>query len=894
MTSRSEPYWAVLLAKLVAPEHRDSILYDLLDDYQSALAKGANKWSASGRLIVQLLRSAGDSWRQRRADRTTATGPRASAFTAMTSDFRGAWRQHIRRPVSTLSAVATIALAIGVNTAFVSVTHAVLLKPLPFRDAQRVVFVWDERAGQPMPFAPARALDVRRRSASLESAALIGHVSMTVLGLGPPERWAGASVSAPFFDVLGAQAALGRTFHESDRGADLVVLSHRLWTARFGGDPSIVGRALMMNGQSRTVAGVMGPDFFWPSIVSQPSMADGPDFWTMAPADDVPESMLGHRADAASDRRQGFVRMVARMAPGATPATARAEWTSLIADLGRQYPATDGGHGLLLRSVDEQFFGGVQRPVWFLMSASALVVLLACVNVATLLVMRLPARARELAVRVALGAGRARLVRQLLVESCSLTIVGGAVGVLLAWLSLHALVSLAPPGVARLGAVAISAPVLAVTAAAVLGCGIALGALPAWIVWRARPMLELRAAGVSLATRPRLRQTLVALEVALAVALVIGAALFGESLVRLKRVDVGFDTSHLLTFDVALVGDHAKSQAAQAAFFDQVVRAIRTLPGVRSAGGAVTLPIGGDDFGTPLFAEGEPLPPPGAERHVGFQIVSSAWFQTLGIRLIAGRDFSDGDVRGSTPVVIVNRTLADRLWPGLDPIGRRVRGSTGPDEPWSVVVGVVSDIHHLGPAAPPRPEIYQPYSQESMSFLAVAVRSDGDPLALVGPIRAAVARLDPSQPISEVATMSQHLSRAYAEESFLSTLTLGFGTLALALAVIGVYGVVGWSSAQRAREFSLRTALGATPRGLSALVFTQGLWPVVVGVVAGAATALGLAQAVRGLLFDTAPADPAMYVLAVTAVMVAASLACWIPARRASRTDPVRVLRAES
>lgn len=890
---RLSPVWAKILARLIAPAHRDDVLEDLIDDRDSAVANGKRLSAANRRLLMDLLRSAVDSRRQQSIDRRAARADAPSAFTAAGRDLTVAWRQHLSHPLSTMSAVATIALAIGVNTAFVSVTHSVLLKPLPFRDARRVVFVWDEQAGKAMPFAPARALDVRRRSTSLEGGALIGHVSMTVLGLGAPERWAGASVSAPFFDVLGASAAVGRTFHEADRGTDLVVLSHRLWTTRFGGDPGIVGRALMMNGRVRTVTGVMDAAFFWPSITSQPSSFDGPDFWTIAPADDVPEGLLGRKPDAATNRTQGYVRMVARLAPHATPETARTEWTRLAADLGREFPTTDGGHGLMSRSVDEQFFSGIERPVWFLMAASALVVLLACVNVATLLVMRLPARGRELALRVALGAARGRLVRQLLVESCSLSFVGGTAGLLLAWASLRALLAVAPPDIARLDAVTIDGTVLMITAFAVLACGIGLGALPAWIVWRARPMLELRASGVSLATKPRLRQTLVALEVALAVSLVIGAALFAQSLVRLRRVDVGFDTANLLTFDVALVGARAQQQTSQAEFFDRVLEEIRSVPGVASAGGAVTLPIGGDDFGTPLFAEGQPVPPPGAERHVGFQIVSSGWFQTLGIRLLAGRDFSDEDTRERPLTVMVNRELANEFWPGADPIGRRVRSSTAPDEPWAVVIGVVSDIRHLGPATRPRPEIYQTYAQASMPFLATAVRTTGDPLALVGSIRAAVAALDPSQPISEVATMSQHLTRAYAEESFLSTLTLGFGALALTLAMIGVYGVVGWSSAQRAREFGVRTALGATPGSLSGLVLWQGLRPVFAGAAIGAGIAVVLAGLIRGLLFDTAPADPALYALAITTVLAAAAIACWIPARRASRADPVRALTAE-
>ena len=757
-----------------------------------------------------------------------------------------------------------------------------------------MIFIWDQRTNnRPEPFAPGRALDVRTRTRALEDAALIGHASMTVLGLGAPERWAGASVSASFFDVLGAPPELGQTFHRADRGRDFVVLSHRLWATRFGSDPSLVGRSLTMNGRPRLVVGVMPADFFWPSITAQPSAFDGPDFWTSAPANDVPEGPVPTGDDFAANRTTGFLRLVARLTPDATRASAQAELTSVARDLAREYPATDEGHGLTTASVDEQFFGGVRTPMLFLAWASALVVLLACVNVANLLVMRLPSRARELAIRVALGAGRGRLARQLLTEGLLLAVAGGLAGVALARVSLGALVALAPSGLGRLDAVSINLPVLLVSAAFVLACGLALGLVPALIVWRVRPMAELRTSGVSLSTRPGFRHALVACEVALAVTLVVGAALFGESLLRLRRVDVGFDTKNLLTFDVALVGARAEYQARQVAFFEEMFASIRALPDVRAAGGAVTLPIGGDDFGAPVFPEGQPIPARGAERHVGFQIVGAGWFDTLGMRVVSGRDFTAQDAHRDAPVAMVNQTMASTVWPGQDPIGRRFRLSANGTRPWLTVVGVVSDIHHLGPSVPPRPEMYEPYYQNSLPFLAVAVRTAHDPLAVVPAIRAAIARLDSTQPISGVNTMAQHLTRAYGDEAFLSTLTVGFGALALGLAIVGVYGVVGWSSAQRTREFGLRCALGATPASVSALVVRQGLRPVIVGAVAGTGAALMLSRSIRGLLFDTAPADPALYAMAVAAVVLAAALACWIPARRAGRIDPVRALTAE-
>jgi putative ABC transport system permease protein len=886
---RERPWFVGWLARAIPLAHRDAIVADLLDDYEERRATG-KRARAIARLAVDLMASAADSRRQVRLERRERrTHDRVPLFVAFSSELRYAWRQHRAYPTGTLSAVLTIALAVGVNTALVSVTHAVLFRPLPFRDPARIIFIWDQRADRPEPLAPARALDARRRTPALADAALLGHVSMAVTGLGAPERWAGASVSSSFFDVLGAPPEIGQTFHRDDPGRDVVVLSHSLWATRFGADPAVLGRTLVMDGRPRVVLGVMPADFFWPEITATPSAANGPEFWTCAPANDVPEGPISTPA-FETNRTAGFLRMVARLAPGATRQIAQAQLTTLALQLGQAYPATDGGHGFSTVSVDGQFFGSVRSPMVFLACASALIVLLACVNVANLLVMRLPARARELAIRVAIGAGRGRLVRQLLTEGVLLATVGGAAGVLLARGSLSALVSMAPTALGNVDAVGLSLPVLLVTVLAVIVCGLVLGALPAFIIWRLRPMTELRTSGVSLATRPGFRQALVAIEVALAVSLVIGAAIFGQSLLRLRHVNVGFDTSRMLTFSVSLVGPRAQNEAQRVAFFDDMLASIRALPDVTSAAAAVTLPIGGDDFGATVYAEGQPLPAPGAERHVGYQIVSPGWFDTLGVRMLEGRDFTVNDGHHDAQVAIINHTMAEAVWPGQGAIGRRFRHGTSDRSPWLTVVGVVADIRHRGPASPPRAEVYEPYYQTSLSFLTVAVRTAHDPMAIVPAVRGAVAALDADQPISLVSTMDRYLTRAYGDETFLSRLTLGFGALALGLAIVGVYGVVGWSSAQRTREFGLRTALGATPGSLSTLVLWQALRPVAAGAAIGAAVALALAQSIRGLLFETTPADPIIYAIALFVVMLAASIACWIPARRASRTDAIRAL----
>jgi predicted permease len=391
-------------------------------------------------------------------------------------------------------------------------------------------------------------------------------------------------------------------------------------------------------------------------------------------------------------------------------------------------------------------------------------------------------------------------------------------------------------------------------------------------------------------TRSRLRQTLVAAEVALALVLAVGAALFGDSLLRLRRVDVGFDPARLLTFDVTRAGGSAEGNLA--ARFHEMVRRVRDIPGVTAAGGAATLPIGGDDFGTRLVIEGQPPPAPGAEPRIGYQLVTSGWFETLGLRL-RGRDFSPADDGSRGQVIIVNETFARSAWPDGEALGRRVRKGRNPANPWMTVVGVVSDVRHSGPARPARPEVYEPYSQTSLSFMAVAVRTDRNPLERATDVRRAIAEVDPAQPIANVRTMEAHLADAYGDLRFLSTLTLAFGALALLLAALGVYGVVGATTAQRRREFGVRIALGATPGGLVRLVVSSGMATVGAGIVSGAIISLALGRAVGSLLFETTPTDPVVYAAAALVLLAAAALASSIPARRAARIDPVDVLRSE-
>ena len=889
MSPRSGSPLVDLLRRAIAQPYRDEVVADLLEDERRAIAAGRQPIGARLALYAQLIRSAIDSHVEANA-REPSDSNSSGVISGVGSDFRMAWRLHRSRPGLTAIAVLTLALASGANTALFSAADAVLWRPLPFESPDRLMFLWDvNAAGEKLPLPPARGLDFRE-SRSLAGLALLSHRSFVVTGLGPAEEWRGASVSGNFFELLGANAAIGRTFHAREPSRDVVVLGHRLWRTRFNEDPSIVGRSVMMSGRSRVVLGVMGDDFYWPAITADPGLVDAPLLWAMADQSDVPDGATRGGADARLDRSTSYLRAVGRLATGVDIDSARVELAAVATRLSHNHPATDGNRSATLIPALDQLFGALRRPMFLLVASTLLVVLVAAANVANLLLIRLSGRTRELAVRLALGATRARLVRQLAIEGLLLAVAGAAVGLVVAKLSFETIVRLAPNTIGRLDQLALDPRPLLLAFVVTMATGFMLGVVPGLALARRGRRLAAGTRGDITSGRSLVRQVLVVTEIALALVLVIGATLFGESLLRLRRVDVGFDPSTLLTFDVTLSGPRASGNPS--AHFDELLRHIRGVPGVVAAAGAVTLPIGGDDFGTRIIVEGQPPPRPGTEPRIGYQIVTPGWFDTLGLRL-HGRDFASSDDGSRGLVAIVNASFARRTWQNGDALGRRVRKGRSPSNPWMTVIGVVSDVRHSGPGKPARPEIYEPYSQASLPFVAVAVRTESDPRLLTAGIRKAISEVDPQQPMAGVATMEEHLARAYGDLRFLSALTVAFGGLALLLAAMGVYGVIGCATAHRMREFGVRLALGATPHGLARLVFAGGMGTVVIGLLLGGGLAFGSSRAVRGLLFETTPTDPLVYGTAALVLLAAAALALWVPARRAAHADPVDALRAE-
>lgn len=868
----------------------DELRGDGMSEHEARRAALASLDAGDLRARLAPLRQAG------MPERVAAGAPRDAWLAGIWRDVRHAVRLLRARPAFTAVALLTLALGLGANTAVFSVVHAVLLRPLPFHEPDRLVFLWSSAPERPVDnLTPGRLADFRDRMTSFASSAGLSQFSVNLTGRGTPERLSAASLSAPFFDVLGVQALHGRTFRAGGGDEGTVVLTHELWQAAFNADPSVVGTSITLSGRPRTILGVMPASFVWPSVSSRPSAGAGPALFLPASRHDIPDMPVDRGDDLRLNRRAGYLRAIARLAPDATLESAGAEAAAIAAALEREHPDTDIRRGAVVIPMRDHLLGSTSRPLLLVLGAVALVLLIACANVANLLLGRAAARRREFQLRLALGAGRGRLVQQLLIESAVLSLAGAALGIALAWWTLGTLVRMVPQGIMRLEETTLSVPVLVFSLALSTLTAVAFGLLPALQAGRMEGRTGLRDDNrtVGAGSTGRARATLVAAEVAVAVALVVGASLLVRSFVSLQRVDVGLDVDRLLTFDLVLSGERAQAQASQVAFYERVLERIRAIPGVAGAGMAVTLPIGGDDFGAPVTIDGRPQPPAGQAPVAGMQMVSPGYFDAAGMPLLAGRDVSLTDVRDGRQVALVNRAFAERHWPGESPIGKRFWLGSDTSDPAMDVVGLVGDVRHGGPSRAPRQEFYMPYTQSSFSFMAVVVRAHGDPAALAPAVRQAVLALDADQPVARLSTMEAHVREALSQSRFLSSLTLLFGGLALVLSAIGIYGVMSWSVAVRTKEFGVRLALGARPGTLLRQVLAEGLLVVGAGTAAGLLLAAALGRLLRTLLFETSSTDAATYAVAAAIVFTASLVAIAVPAVRATRVDPMRALRSE-
>jgi putative ABC transport system permease protein len=800
-------------------------------------------------------------------------------------DLRYGARTLVKAPVFTLIAVITLALGIGANTAIFSVVNAVLLRPFPYENPERLLVLQESvSGGATFSSSYPNFADWQAQNTVCSSmAAVRTNESFNFTGAGEPERLQGRIVSTGFFSTLGIKPLMGRDFlAEEDRpgATPAVILSYGFWRRRFGADPSVIGKQLTLNNQSFTVVGITPANF---------------QYGTEADVT-VPIGLQAERFRLRG--RDPGVNVVARLKPGVSQQQAETELNLIAASLERQYPESNTGRRVLMTPLHESFVGDVRQPLLILLGSVGLVLLIACANVANLLLVRSSARRKEMAVRVALGAGRARIVRQLLTESVLLAAMGAALGILLAFWGTSLIISQVPDGIPRLQEARVDAPVLVFTLAVSLLTGLLFGLAPA--LQASRPNLTeglKEGERGSSGRRQRLRGALVICEVALTLALLAGAGLLIQSFLRVLQVDPGFKARNLLTMQLS-VNNADGHQVAN--FFEQLQREVRSLPGVRAVAVSNGLPLGGANQ-PPFIIEGRPRPEPGKEPVGVRYTVSPDYFRTLGIELLKGRVFAAQDTPDAQPVVIIDEMLARQYFPDEDPLGKRMRQAL-PDAPSLEIVGVVRHVEHdsLDGQAPARAQFYLNFHQIPVGRLptqvrriSLLVRTEVEPSSLAPAVRGRVAVLNKDQGVFNVRTMEQLVAQSVAPRRFSMLLLTVFAAVALVLAGVGIYGMMSYAVAQRSREIGVRMALGAQVSDVLRLVIVQGMKLVLVGVALGLVASVALTQTIKSLLFGVSATDPATFAAIALLLALVALLACFVPARRATRVNPLTALRGE-
>jgi putative ABC transport system permease protein len=804
----------------------------------------------------------------------------------MFSDLRYAFRQLTKNPGFTAIAVLTLALGIGANTAIFTVFDAVLLKPLPFARPEQLVRIYTTGPQlDQAPASPANFLDWKEQNRVFKQIAAYSGNAYTLLGRDMPERLIGIRVSSGFFELLGVQPSLGRFFRDEEDAEgrnQVVVLNHKSWQTRFGGRRDVIGQGLTLNDKSYTVVGVMPPGFTYPS----PEV----EFWTPLAFSPAEKTM----------RDTNFLSVIARLQEGVPLEQASAQMNLLVRQIAQQHPELNAGDSLKLVSLGEATVGKVRSILWVLLGAVGFVLLICCANVANLFLVRGAQRQKEIAIRSALGATRGQLVRLLFLESLLVALLGGAFGFVLGGWGIDLLLALKPENLPRLDQIRLDWSVLTFTGGISLATGLLFGLVPALQTTSPRLNEMLKdgdRSGTSSPARHRLRALLVVSEVALSLVLLVGAGLLIRSFVRLAKVDPGFRPDHVLAVSIPLPVSRYPEAAQQAAFFQRLLERVGELPKVRSAGAVTDVPLfGGSSTGFDI--EGRPLAKPNERPMVDYRSASSGYFQAMGIDLVSGRTFTAEDKADSPPVVLINETFARRFFGSENPIGKRI-GLSRPID-WRQIVGVVRDTRNYGLDSEVKPECYLSYLQNSPDYLAgsaswmvLVVRTETDPLGYVGPIKEALHKIDPDQPISNSKPMTAYLAQSIAQWRFNMLLLAVFAGLALLLAAVGIYGVISYSVAQRQREVGIRLALGAQPADVIRLIVRQGMRPAFFGLVAGILVAIALTRFMTALLFQVSAIDPLIFGLVGVVLMLVATIASFIPARRALRLDPAITLRSE-
>jgi putative ABC transport system permease protein len=804
-------------------------------------------------------------------------------LTSFWKDVRFGFRTLAKTPATTLAALVALALGIGANSAIFSVVSGVLLKPLPYPQPERLMSVMNKNpeAGLPrFPLSIPDFEDFRRQSRSFEGLAanMTGRFNLT--GVDRPEAIQGAAVTAGFFHVLRMDPVLGQAFRpEEERpgGAKVVVLSDRLWRRRFGADRGVIGRGVTLDGESYTVIGVAPPGMDFP---------EKREIW-------VPLIL-----DGKPSRGAHYLSVVGRLKPGVSQEQAQAEMTEIAGRLERQYPDTNTGWGSVVVPLAELEVEDVRTALLILLVFVSFVLLIAVADVANLLLARVAAREREISLRAVLGAGRGRLVRQMLTETLILFLAGGAIGLLLAAWGVRALVALDPDGIPRSGEIHLDSRVLLFTLAVSLGAGLLCGLVPALTGTGRRLGEALKEGGRAVAggVRGRLvRDTLVIAQIALTLALLLGAGLLIRSFARLRSVDPGFRPEGVLTAGMDLPPVKYPDKPRQIAFYQTLLERVRAIPGVEQAGFFFPLPLGGDDMLLAYNVAGRPAPPPNQEPAASVRSVTPGALEALGIPLRRGRLFDAHDGLTGAPVLLVNETLAAQVFPHQDPLGQRITfgSAKNPQARWYTIVGVVGDVRHDALNQAPGPEAYWPHLQNPLAGASLVLRGRGDPARYAAPVRAAVAALDPDLPVNKLEPMNRVVAASLSQSRFKAVLLALFAGLALVLAMVGVYGVISYSVAQRNHEIGIRMALGAQGREVLGMVVRQGMVQVLIGLALGLAGACYASRFLAGQIYGLSATDPLTFVAVPLGLAAVALVANWLPARRATRVDPLDALRQE-
>jgi putative ABC transport system permease protein len=797
------------------------------------------------------------------------------------SDIRYGVRSLLKRPGFTAIALIALTLGIGANTAIFSLVNAVLLRPLPFAEPDRLVWMWGNirNGGSRASVSPLDFLDFRKQNTTFEefAASFSVPLPLNLTGTGEPERLTAAGVTGNYFQALGAKPALGRTFlleNEKPGSDQVAVLSYGLWQKRFGGDPGIVNRKITLDGKTCEVLGVMPQDFSFPQAA---------ELWVPINFDISP---------GMKQRKAHFLRPIGKLKAGVTIAQAQADTDAIARRLEEQYPDTNSGWGLRLVSLREQLVGNTRPTLFILFGAVGFVLLIACANVANLLLVRAAGRQKEIALRTALGAGRFRIVRQMITESVLLALVGGTLGTLLAMWGVDLLVTLSAGSIPPTAHVKIDATVLCFTLLISLLTGVLFGLAPALRTMKLNLSESLKEGGRTPSEGPRRNRTrsvLVVLESAVAVVLLIGAGLLIRSLIRLQNISPGFDAHNVLTMRVDLPGEKYATPETTANFFSQLESHLGGLPGVESVGLVSELPLSGQPNDMPYTVEGRPPVSIDQAFDDDFRRVNRQYFGALRIPLLRGRNFTEQEVHESAKVVIISELLARQVFPNEEPIGKRLIMAMG-NQPFEII-GIVGDIRHRALESQPAAAMYLPTYETP--WMNIVIRTKGDPTGLAAAVRREVQGIDPDQPVADVKTMEQWLETAVAAPRYRTALLALFALVALVLASTGIYGVMSYSVTQRTHEIGVRMALGARRLDVLKLVVRQGMTLVVVGVGLGLLGAFALTRVMSTLLFGVTAKDPVTFVAVAALLTLVAFVACYLPARRATKVDPLVALRYE-